>query len=661
MADRLEWMCHACGNTGLDDGDDGFFYCTRCGSRAEDIIDAAVADEDIMDGGDGHGALYLASHSRRRLPKPEPISLSQPQSQLWGSLNAMEDDITDGVKKEEDAGDGVGPIGPSDFGSTSRPVTYDDYYSEVSQLICGLAGTIWLRFLAFTRIFADGWADEVFRDSESQKDGMLDDFVPQPRYKAEPHNIHGQRAVMVWYKSLSKKIPLSYSLVISYLACHIMREAVLPTDILKWSLEGRLPYFDAFVQIEKQIGPPSKACPIRSIVMFRPSQAIPLQKLESQAASIAQIIGLELPPVNFYLIASRYLKQLSLPVDKILPQACRIFEWSMPPELWLSANEFRLPTRVCVMSILIVAIRILYNINGFGKWEMSLSSSSGLSSLADQKEKMNTTCNSDVKLLHNLETRYDRLGDTHDFSKDMPLYLQYCKDTVFASLESSLEDHEEERIISELWVFYQNQKDSEPLGDRGSGLHNKRSRDDVRRTGKENKKSRDDGCTSSSSTDGETFRSGDSLRHSMNCDDPSTKVQDTLPSGQPATASYKDRAIRQMKLNMEENKFCYIPHRVYVRVSDYLHYARKREEGALTYAAHADYYILLRSCAKVAQVDIRVLHLGVLSFERRLAWLENRIDHCLHLKPPNGFCEFCRDEVQQNATDDSIGLSNLNL
>ncbi|XLU80157.1 hypothetical protein S245_003577 [Arachis hypogaea] len=24
--------CHACGNVGLVDGDDGFFYCNRCGS-----------------------------------------------------------------------------------------------------------------------------------------------------------------------------------------------------------------------------------------------------------------------------------------------------------------------------------------------------------------------------------------------------------------------------------------------------------------------------------------------------------------------------------------------------------------------------------------------------------------------------------------------------
>lgn len=210
--------------------------------------------------------------------------------------------------------------------------------------------------------------------------GMLVDIKSRAKYRAEPHNIHGQRAVTVWYRSLRKSLPLSCSLAISFLVCHLAREAVLPTDIIKWTLEGKLPYFSAFIEIEKQIGPPPIACPLSSSFLFKPSETFPLQKLESQAASVAQKIGLELPPVNFYAIASRYLLKLSLPVGKILPSVCQIYEWSLPPELWLSANEFRLPTRVCVLSMVIVAIRILYNIHGFGFWEMSLSSSSGSSS-----------------------------------------------------------------------------------------------------------------------------------------------------------------------------------------------------------------------------------------------------------------------------------------
>lgn len=203
--------------------------------------------------------------------------------------------------------------------------------------------------------------------------------------------MHGKRAVMIWYRTLRKKIPLSCSLAICFLACHVAREPILPTDIIKWSVEGKLPYFAAFRDIEKNIGPPSAACPLSSNLMFRPSQEVPSQKLEAMAASIALSIGLDLPPVNFYAICSRYLNQLCVPAEKIFPHACRLQEWSMPPDLWLSANELRLPTRVCVMSILMVAIRILYNIHGFGAWEKSFIDHQDMSSTSsDQVGSENT-------------------------------------------------------------------------------------------------------------------------------------------------------------------------------------------------------------------------------------------------------------------------------
>lgn len=270
--------------------------------------------------------------------------------------------------------------------------------------------------------------------------GEADDFYPSAKHGKEPHNILGQRAITLWHRSLRSKIPLSYSLAINFLVCHLAREAILPTDILKWTLEGKLPYFAAFVEIEEQLGPPSSACFISSSLMFRPTRTISLQKLEALAATIAREIGLELPPVNFYGIASRFLGQLCIPVKSILQQACQIYEWSMPPELYISANKARLPTRIYVMSILIVTIRILYDLNGFGKWEMSLSNSRSSSSLADKNGKqprhstnmtndaedlshdfcLNDNASDDDKfefdaadLLKILETKYDDLRDTY--------------------------------------------------------------------------------------------------------------------------------------------------------------------------------------------------------------------------------------------------------
>ncbi|XWS23190.1 hypothetical protein CRYUN_Cryun29cG0099900 [Craigia yunnanensis] len=305
--DCSQWTCNMCGNVGMTDGSDGYYYCLRCGSQADDVIDTGVADEDFVEKGSQGGALYLASHKRHARQPVTPVSQFDPQSQqFWSNLSQEHrdrDDNQDGMG--EGAGlDGMGPTGTSDFGSYSVcAYSYEDYYREVRNryvmglqmmieaqcealvekfnvkpLICGIVGPIWLRFVASTSVFDDSWADEAIHQSEIQKSGEAEDLKPRARHKAEPHNIHG---------------------------CHVAREAVLPTDIIKWSVGGELTYFDAFVEIEKRIGQSLPPFPLSLRSMFRPSHAVPAQKLESLAATIAQCIGLNLPPVNFYEIASR--------------------------------------------------------------------------------------------------------------------------------------------------------------------------------------------------------------------------------------------------------------------------------------------------------------------------------------------------------------------
>ncbi|KAI3725991.1 hypothetical protein L1987_65788 [Smallanthus sonchifolius] len=666
MADGLGLVCQVCGFLGLNDGSDGFFYCQGCGAQADGIRDTAVDNDDMFFTKENAG---ITVQRRIAIVKPEPVTQSQPLSQFWESLMTKTDD-------DAEAGDGVGPTEPVDFGRGSRTLTYEDYHSEirmryvmgvqimielqikalvekfnVSPIIVGMIEPIWLRFVASTKLLSNDWADEAINESESQVQGETEGVGIRAKHKAEPHNLLGKRSVMIWYQSVSKTIPLSYSLVVSFLACHLAREPILSTDIIKWTLEGKLPYFAAFVQIEKQIGPPTNACPLSSSRMFRPIQAISMQKLESLAASIAQSIGLDLPPVNFYAIALRYLKRLSLPVNIILPHACRIYEWSMPHELWLSANEFRLPTRAFILSILIVSIRMLYNIHGFGKWEMSLSCpvkrEDVIESKVNNTDELSQPCSSEsdvddsaaepyskrpeqsnldaTEILVLLHSKYNELIDTSDHGKDLEKYLEYCKDVVFAGVELSFEDQEEDQIIEHLWNFYHKEEDIKPseLCSLSPNSLHKRSRDHSQSGTNKAKKPKDE------------------------------NVEITLDPKE----SHKDREIRRMKSNMEENKFSYIPPRKRVKRHDYLHYTRKKGEGAYVYAAHADYYILLRSCARVAQLDVRSMHAAVLSFERRLDWLEKNIQHSLKQMSCYEACELCHDDNDGN----SVKFSKLNL
>src|SRR3954467_3483289 len=56
--------------------------------------------------------------------------------------------------------------------------------------------------------------------------GEPEDYKTRGKYRSEPHNMYGQRAVFIWFRSLKNRIPLVSTIVVSYLACHIAREAI---------------------------------------------------------------------------------------------------------------------------------------------------------------------------------------------------------------------------------------------------------------------------------------------------------------------------------------------------------------------------------------------------------------------------------------------------
>lgn len=172
-------------------------------------------------------------------------------------------------------------------------------------------------------------------------------------------------------------------------------------------------------------------------------------------------------------------------------------------------------------------------------------------------------------------------------------------------------------------------------------------------------------CYVSSPSSGDETSFADDQQRSKNGDNSCSGSQNSQNSEDNDSETLKEEAITRMKLDMEEKRFFYIPPRVNIRRFDYLHYVRKKDEGAYTYVAHADYYILLRACARVAEVEIRCMHIAVLTFEKRLAWMEKRINHCLRLTPPIVSCEGCTDIVPENANAEndieSIGFPDLNL
>ncbi|KAK4777388.1 hypothetical protein SAY87_017575 [Trapa incisa] len=115
--------------------------------------------------------------------------------------------------------------------------------------------------------------------------------------------------------------------------------------------------------------------------------------------------------------------------------------WPNPSSSMLQENEFH---KLADSS----KTRILYNINGFGVWEKSLCKGA-CTSTSDGDTKDSTQFDAE-KLLQKLHAIYDQIDLNYEYSRDLVSYLQYCKDVVFAVLEPSYENYEEERSIEHL-------------------------------------------------------------------------------------------------------------------------------------------------------------------------------------------------------------------
>lgn len=570
----------------------------------------------------------------------------------------------------------------------------------VSPLICGVFGPIWLRFVASTRVLERGWAyealqaaDALYEDLKQKQDGPDQDFEdtnpPISKYKrstifkAEPRSsLYGKKARIVWATSLKDRIPVAISLAISFLACHIAREAILPTDLIKWALEGKLPYLAAFVDIESSLSGFSKPWPLSPKYLLRPRHVIGAWQLELMSGCLAKRIGLQLPPVNFPSISCRFLKQLGFPVNDLFPAVSRIYEWSSPPGLWLSADTNASPTRVYVMAMLVVVIRILYNIHGQGYWEKSVSDNTLDSGSCDKNsngdpsqdqidrkaqrstdscvngtnvgndcldmhrmEKVaeeipvsssgNITHFQDQELdattmLQNLESWDRDNSDGFDYGKDLCTYLKYCNEVIFAGSKMS---YDEENIIKHFWKLYEKleKEDLDPIHEaKGDNFLDPSINSTIYNSIPH---SMDENNVDSCQPDCNGIPSAGECSSRPGVKQEIESAFQNIPLRESSGLKKNgNRSLESIISDMEQNGFHYIrPTRCHPP-DTYLVYRKKIIGRKYETLVHADYYILLRACARVIKVNVYALHSCVLNIEKRLSWIEGRITGVLREK-----------------------------
>ncbi|AQK84913.1 TATA box-binding protein-associated factor RNA polymerase I subunit B isoform X1 [Zea mays] len=614
----IHLVCDHCGtsdNYTTDDADDGQFTCRTC--SAVHTTQATAADPHDFPATGNISVRRVATQPTPKLGARTPAPyLRTPQAAPVPATAAF-DDFTE-LSEPRDFVSGSGTCGePEDLAVQVRwryvrglqvilqrqlEVLVERH--QVGAFVCAVAGIVWVRWVAASRVFDGIWARQVLEDHKAVgRQKCYDDKKPDEMKYEWDDDMSLQRKdrhklEFAFLRSLRMMLPVYSTLAVCFLACHIAREAILPSDIYRWAMEGNIPYVAAFTEVDRFLGSSFQDCPLDARQLFRPVRVIGAWQLEAAAGSIAQRVALRLPSVNFYAIAQRCLKDLLLPIDRILPHACQIYEWAMPAELWLSSNPARVPTRVCVMAILIVALRLLYNINGQGIWEKiceegrnpSESHYDANSSTSRKLEASNSEEFGTRELLCAISVAYDKINTSHDYSSDLRSYLKYCKEVVFAGITSS---DEQTHLIEIFWDMYKAREDDNIEDHVKSQSH---SMADIPITNGVRKHYRDGAFVKASSF----------------------------------SASSGHDAMQMLKSEMQDHGFHYMPPRKPRKSDGYLRYRRRRLSGGFIFVAHADYYLLLRAFAKLAEIDIRIMHISVLKLEKRLACIEERIERSLN-------------------------------
>lgn len=723
-------LCDICGGDDLHGGEDGFFYCSACGSQSQQFQEQLLDYE------------ALASYTRRTQrsvaaataatfaaggEEANPTFQPGPSSQA-GLFGHPHLGYTDDAKPWETHGkrwpDTHGVYGPQepldpletmdDEAATVRKLYIEGLQEilqiqcevavqkfQVSPLICGIVGPVWLRFIAFTRVFEKDWAKEVIQVEEARKEqrrkkqkkkqGEMDEVEEDIGDKP----LQMRRALcFLWLGALKERIPLSVPLALVYLACHIAREPILPTDIVNWALEGTLPYLAAFCQVEKKKA--GLSWPIEARLMFKPADVIGARKLEFMAASIAKRIGLQLPPVNFHAISCRLLKQLNLPVEKLSGYICRFYDWYTPSGLWLSDEVQALPSRVYVMAMVMVTLKVLYKVDGRWYWgKPMVGSGKGVGSPSDRKmhgdqAKIATTSNgqsatqrcgphshelgsqdtlmieephhglhrpikeatqkachdsfeakdetddvwSAKRLLEKLEKSWqDQKYELFDYKKDLGPYLKYCQDVVFSGLKVGGDD---ENMCDQLWRLYEQPPKKETFLSQEEPI-----RVDI----PEIHSLSGDSHFSFASSNDQTSQKDKNTQVSSLCKSETEEItlttfENKVKNEEESRACKGFRSLEELIHDMEELGFsCLPPRKQPLTSGKYLRYVKKKAKDAnAPKVLHADYFILLCACAKVISVQPIALY-----------WCVQRVENCLrHIE---GKAKYSNQTEVQKLTD----------
>jgi hypothetical protein len=155
-------------------------------------------------------------------------------------------------------------------------------------------------------------------------------------------------------------LPYSVTLSIVLLACWHQREAVSPLDLVRWTLNGELPYLDFPTRCRDAL---LQCQGVMTQGFLTPSGAPDPVMLYHEAVEMARGVNLECPPINVGLWLGRFADELQL-APEVVPVALTLHDVyrNAPPFGCLQPAGTLLHPWAEVMSLLVMAARLTYGV-----------------------------------------------------------------------------------------------------------------------------------------------------------------------------------------------------------------------------------------------------------------------------------------------------------
>ena len=368
--------CVVCRATGIDafaPSETGFYVCLRCGTQSqrdavEDVAELGFehTGEALVPGmtpslGPGGGARRMGLRARRTAGaatrREEAAAVARARKRaapnarkrramrdgrraIEAYVGCFQELLMAQVRVIGECGDGV-VVNVEGVEATTR--------------------SIWERYLvASESTTTTGFVDEEHNRAEDDMTIGGDVGIGEKKKKTNGDGDLGGSLLT----RMTSRLPMYMTLGMVYVACARHREAILPCDLSRMAMEGTMPYLNANAIFKKAFGAEiTRELPSENAFQITTVRAPTPERIVATAAYVAAKIGVQLPPVNASGLLTRFVRELNLHAG-VRAAAHRTLSLYLSPALWYGAPECVGTPEAAVMATLVVALKMLYGLDG---------------------------------------------------------------------------------------------------------------------------------------------------------------------------------------------------------------------------------------------------------------------------------------------------------